>query len=35
MRPGVRKECGYLLQMWREVVRSLSVDTAAFQPILL
>ena len=34
MRPDVSEECGSLLQMWRDVVRSLPVDDAVYEPIL-
>ena len=34
VRSGVRKECGYLLPMWRDAVRSSSVDAAAYKPVL-
>ena len=34
VRPGVSKECGSRLSMWREAVRPLYVDTAANKPVL-
>ena len=34
VRPGVNNECGSLLPMWRNAVRSLSVDAAAYDPVL-
>ena len=34
VRLGVSNECGTLLPMWRDGVRSLSVDAAAYEPVL-
>ena len=34
VRPGVSKECGSLLPIWRDEVRPLSVDPAAYEPVL-
>ena len=34
MRSGVSKECGSRLPIWRDAVRSFSVDAAAYEPVL-
>ena len=34
MKPGVNKECGSLLPIWRDAVRSLPVDAAAYDSVL-
>ena len=34
VRPDVSEESGSLLPMWRDAVRSLSVDAAAYEPVL-
>ena len=34
VRPGMSKECGLMLPMWRDAVRSLSVDATAHEPVL-
>ena len=34
VKPAVNKQCGSLLPMWREAVRSLSVDAAAYDFVL-
>ena len=34
VKPGVNKECGSLLPMWRDAVRSLSIDAAAYDYVL-
>ena len=34
VRPGVSNECGSLLPIWRDTVRLLSVNAAAYEPVL-
>ena len=34
VKPIVNKECGSLLPMWRDAVRSLTVDTAAYDSVI-
>ena len=34
MKPGANNKCGSMLPMWRDAVRSLSVDAAAYDSVL-
>lgn len=34
MRPGLSKKCGFLLPKWRDAIRSLTVDAAAYESVL-